>query len=121
MLLGLHYQKIQENVGYCPLLVICGTNKLGNIRSAEGALFLIGNQENFFSTVRERFLPKLCNRSTFPPVLDDLKSPKTIEEIAIQFYNRGRDGTCNLEFTPSTLPIITANWETLDRLDKDPR
>ena len=82
---------------------------------------LIGNQQNFFSAVRERFVPKLCSRSTFPPVLDDLKSSKTIEDIAIQFYNRGRDGTCSQECTPRTAPMLTVNWETLDKLDKDPR
>ena len=95
--------------------MVCGTNKLGKTRSAEGALNLIGNQQNFFSAVRERFVPKLCSRLTFPPMLDDLKSSKTIEDIAIQFYNRGRDGTCSQECTPRTAPLLTVNWETLGR------
>ena len=69
----------------------------------------------------ERFIPRLCSRTTLTPVLDDLKKPKEIEEIAVAFFDKGKDGTCLLESTPRTCPILTVNWEALDGLNRDPR
>ena len=76
---------------------------------------------SFYSSVKERFIPRLCSRTTLAPVLDDIKKPKLVEDIAEAFYNRGKDGTCFLESTPRTCPIVAVNWETLDALDHDPR
>lgn len=121
MLLGLHYEDIMDALGYRPVPVVCGVNKLGKTKSAVAALSLIGNGQSFYSSVKERFIPRLCSRSTIPPVLDDLKKAKTIEEIAVAFYNRGKDGTCLLETTPRTCPMLTVNWEVVDALGKDPR
>ena len=36
-------------------------------------------------------------------------------------YDKGKDGTCPLECTPRTCPLLTVNWEALDDLNKDPR
>ena len=78
-------------------------------------------KHSFYSSVKEKFIPRLCSRSILPPVLDDIKKPKVIEDIAVAFYNKGKDGTCLLESTPRTCPMITVNWEVLDGLGKDPR
>lgn len=121
MLLGLHYEDIMDTLGFCPLPVVCGTNRLGKTKSAKAALSLIGNGGSFYSAVKDRFIPRLCSRSSLPPVLDDIKKPKQVEEIAVAFYNRGKDGTCFFESTPHTCPILTVNWEVLDALQKDPR
>lgn len=121
MLLGLHYEEIIENLSFCPLPIVCGLNRLGKTKSALGALSLIGNQSSFYSSVKERFIPRLCSRSTLPPVLDDIKKAKVVEDMAVAFFNRGKDGTCLMECTPRTSPLLTLNWETLDALNKDPR
>lgn len=121
MIMGLHYEAILNLYGFCPLPILCGQNRLGKTKSAKAALSLIGNGNAFYGSVKERFVPRLCSRSSLPPVLDDLQKPKQIEEMAITFYNRGKDGTCFMECTPRTCPIITVNWETLDALDRDPR
>lgn len=121
MVMALHYEEIMEILGFCPLPVICGVNRLGKTRCAKAALSLIGNDGSFYSSAKERFIPRLCSRTTLPPVLDDIKKPRQIEEIVMAFYNRGRDGTCLLESTPRTCPILTVNWEALDGLDRDPR
>jgi len=121
MIVGLHYESIMDIMGFCPVPVVCGSNRLGKTKSAKAALSLVGNMASFYSSVKERFIPRLCSRTTLPPVLDDIKKSKLIEEIAVSFYNRGKDGTCFLECTPRTCPIITVNWESLDALDRDPR
>lgn len=121
MMIGLHYETIMDTLGFCPIPVVCGVNRLGKTKSARAALSLIGNKASFFSSVKDRFIPRLCARTTLPPVLDDIKKAKQIEDIAVSFYNRGKDGTCFLESTPRTCPILTVNWEVLDALDQDPR
>lgn len=108
-------------LGYRPVPVVCGVNRLGKTKSAVAALSLIGNGQSFYSSVKERFIPRLCSRSTIPLVLDDLKKAKTVEDIAVAFYNRGKDGTCLLKTTPRSCPMLTVNWEVLDALGKDPR
>lgn len=121
MIIGFHYEAIVEILGYCPIPVVCGLNRLGKTKSARAALSLIGNTSSFYSSAKDRFIPRLCARTTLPPVLDDVKKAKQIEDIALAFYNRGKDGTCFLESTPRTCPILTVNWEALDALNKDPR
>ena len=120
-MIGFHYEAIMETLGFCPIPVVCGVNRLGKTKSARAALSLIGSRASFFSSVKERFIPRLCARTTLPPVLDDIKNPKQIEDIAVAFYNRGKDGTCFFESTPRTCPILTVNWEVLDALNQDPR
>lgn len=119
--MGLHYEMIIHIVGFCPVPVICGVNCLGKTKCAKAALSLIGNGGSFYSSAKVQFIPRLCSRTTLPSVLDDIKKAKQIEEIAVAFYNRGKDGTCLLESTPRTCPILTVNWETLDALERDPR
>ena len=119
--MAFHYEMIIDILGFCPLPIICGVNRLGKTKSAKGALSLIGNTSNFFSAVKDRFIPRLCSRSTLPPVLDDIKNSKVIQDIAVSFFNCGKDGTCVLETAPRTCPMVTVNWETLDGLNKDPR
>ena len=122
MILATHYECIQDLVAYCPVTVLCGKNHLGKSKSASVALSLLGsNKYDFFTSVKERFVPKLLTRSTLPPVFDDVKGSATVEEVAIFTYNRGKDGTCHTESTPRTCPILTVNWETLDSLNMDPR
>ena len=121
MLLGLHYEMIIDILGFCPLPVVCGSNRLGKTKSSKAALSLIGCTTNFYSAVKERFVPRLCSRSTLPPVLDDVKSWQKVEDAAITFFNRGKDGTCLLETEPRTCPMFTVNWPTLEGLNKDQR
>lgn len=121
MLIGLHYEAIMDLLSYCPVPILCGSNRLGKTKSTKAALHLIGNVDNFYTSVKERFLPKLCSRSTLPPVLDDIKAPTLVESIAVSFYNMGKDGTCLEECVPRTCPMLSVNWKTLDGLQRDPR
>ena len=109
MIIGLHNESIMEILGCCPIPVVCGVNWLGKTKSPKAALSLIGNTGSFYSSVKERFLLRLCSRTSLPPVLDDIKKPKLIEDIGVAFYNRGKDGTYFLESTPHTCPIVTVN------------
>ena len=81
----------------------------------------MGNDHHFFSSARERFIPHLCSRSSFPPVLDDLKNAHQLGEIALAYYDGGKDGTCAKEMEPKTCPMVTMNWEALDGLPQDYR
>ncbi len=121
LLLGLHYESIIDHLGFCPLPVICGANGLGKTKAANAALSLIGNTGNFYSSVKQRFIPRLCCRSSLPPVIDDVKMPNILEDVAISFYNNGKDGTCLQETEPRTCPLLTVNYKTLDCFNKDPR
>ncbi len=112
---------IIDILGFCPLPVVCGSNRLGKTKSSKAALSLIGCATNFYSAVKERFVPRLCSRSTLPPVLDDVKSWQKVEDAAIIFFNRGKDGTCLLETEPQTCPMFTVIWPTLEGLNKDQR
>ena len=110
-----------DALGFCPIPIVCAVNTLSKTKSAIAALSLIGNTHSFYSSLKERFIPRLCSRSTLPPVLDDIKKPKVIEDIAVAFYNKGKDGTSLLESTPRTCPMLTVNWKVLAGLGKDPR
>ena len=70
---------------YCPVPILCGSNRLGKRKSTKAALNLIGGVDNFYTSVKERFLPKLYSRSTLPPVLDDIKTPTLVESIYRRF------------------------------------
>ena len=87
----LHFEEIMEILGFCHLPVICGVNGLGKTRCAKAALSLISNDGSFYSSAKERFIQRLCNQITLPPVLDDIKKPKQIKEIVVAFCNRGND------------------------------
>ena len=121
LLPGLHYESVIDLLGFCPLPVVCGTNGLGKTQAANAALSLIGNSVNFYSSVKQRFIPRLCSRSSLPPVIDDVKISSILEDAAISFYNNGKDGTCLQETEPRTCPLFTVNYATLDCLNKDPR
>ena len=56
-----------------------------------------------------------------PPVLDDVKDPKTLDLVALSIFNKGKDGTCVFEKEPRTCPTFTVNWKTLDDLKRDQR
>ena len=101
MIIGLHYEAIMEILGCCTISVVCGVNSLGKTKSAKAALSLIG---------KERFIPRLCSRTTLPPVLNDIKRPKLFEDIAVAVYNKGKDSTCFLESMACTCPVVTVNW-----------
>jgi hypothetical protein len=73
MLIGLHYEMLISKLKYCPMPVVCGTNRLGKTMSARASLSLIGNASNFHSSVKESYIPHLCSRSTLTPVLDNVK------------------------------------------------
>lgn len=118
--MGLHYEMIIKLVKYCPMPVSCGTNRVGKTTSARAGLSLIGNSANFFASVKERFIPRLCSRSTLPPVLDDIKVPKILDDVAMSVFNNGKDGTCVFEKESRTLPTFTVNWKVLDGLNFDP-
>ena len=81
----------------------------------------MGNHKQFFSSARERFIPRLCSRSTFPPVLDDMKNAQQLGELALAYFDGGKDGTCSREMIPKTCPLVTANWEALEGLPQDYR
>ena len=121
MLLDFYYEMIVDILRFCPLPFVCGTNRLGKTKSLKAALSLVGNGSNFFSAVRERFIPRLCSRSTLPLVLDDVKSPTVIEIVAVSFYNSGKDGKCVFEAAPRTIPMFTVNCDTLEGMNNDPR
>ncbi len=63
--MGLHYETIMEILGCCPVLVVGGVNRLGKTKSAKAALSLIGNTGSFYPSVKDRFIPGLCSRTTF--------------------------------------------------------
>lgn len=119
--LGLHYDKIIEEGNHFPVPVICGEHRLGKTKSARAALHLMGNGRQFFSSARERFIPRLCSRSTFPPMLDDIKNTRQLGELALAYFDGGKDGTCSREMKPKTCPLVTLNWEALDGLAQDYR
>lgn len=106
---------------FCPLPVVCGTNGLGKTKASKAALSLIGNSANFYARVNQRFLPRLCSRSSLPPVIDDVKLPSILEEVVMSSYDNGTDGTCLQETDPRTCPLLTVNYKTLDFFKKDPR
>ncbi len=81
----------------------------------------MGSEHQFFSSARERFIPRLCSRSSFPPVIDDIKSSKQLGEIALAYFDGGKDGTCSKEMQPKTCPIVTVNWEALEGLAQEYR
>lgn len=112
---------IIDELKYCPTPVVCGTNRLGKTMSARAGLALIGNSSHFYISVKERFIPRLCSRSTLPSVLDDVKTPKTLDSVAMYIFNKGRDGTCVFEQEPRTCPTFTVIWAPLDALKRDPR
>ena len=85
ILLGLHYEAIMDVLGFCPIPVIGRVNRFGKTKSAITALSLIRNGHSFYSAVKERFIPRLCSRSSLLPLLDDIKKPKVIEDIAVSF------------------------------------
>ena len=89
--------------------MVCGINRLGKTKSARAVLRLNGNSGSFYSSAKNRFIPRFCAWTTLPSVLDDVKKAKQIEDIAEAFYNRGKDWTCFLESTPRTCPILTVN------------
>ena len=120
MIMALHYETVISIKKYCPTPFICGTNRLGKTTSARAALSLIGNTANFYASVKERFIPRLCSRSTLPPVLDDLKNPKILGDVPSSMFNNGKDGSCIFEREPRTCPIFTVNWEVLDGLKVNP-
>ena len=105
---------------FCPLPVVCGTNGLGKTKASKAALSLIGNSANFYARVNQRFLPRLCSRSSLPPVIDAVKLPSILEEVVMS-YDNGTDGTCLQETEPRTCPLLTVNYKTLDFFKKDPR
>ena len=108
--LGLHYDKIIEEGNHLPVPVICGEHRLGKTKSARAALHLMGNGRQFFSSARERFIPHLCSRSTFPPVLDDIKNTRQLGELALAYFDGGKDGTCSRKWWACT------NWWACTRL-----
>ncbi len=55
----------------------------GITKSAKAALSLIGNTGSFYSSVKDRFIPGLCSRTTLLPVIDDVKNPRMLKEIAV--------------------------------------
>ena len=81
----------------------------------------MGNDKQFFSSARERFIACLCSRSTFPPVLDDIKNTHQLRELALAYFNGGKDGTRSREMSPKTCPVVTVNWEALEELPQDYR
>jgi len=118
MLIARQYELIIDILWFCLLPIIYEVNnRLQNTKSTKGALSLFGNSSNFFSSVKDRFIPPLCSRSTLPPVLDDITN---LLVIAVLFYNYGRDGTRVLETTPKTCPMVNVNCETRDGVIKDP-
>lgn len=119
--LGLQYEAIIKAGLHFPIPVICGEHRLGKTKSAKAALHLMGNHKQFFSSARERFIPRLCSRSTFPPVLDDMKNAQQLGELALAYFDGGKDGTCSREMIPKTCPLVTANWEALEGLPQDYR
>ena len=75
-----------------------------------------GQPQAVFSSAQERFIPRLCSRSTFPPGLDDMKNAQQLGELALAYFDGGKDGTCSREMIPKTCPLVTANWEALEGL-----
>ena len=52
-------------------------------------------------------------------MLDDLKNARQLEEIALAYYNGGKDSICAREMSPKTFPLVTLNWEVLDGISQD--
>ena len=55
MIIGFHYEAIVDILGYCPIPVVCGINRLGKTKSERAALSLIGNTGSFYSLAKDRF------------------------------------------------------------------
>ena len=83
-----------DTLGFCPIPIVCGVNRLGKTKSAMAVLSLIGNTHSFYSSVKERFIPRVY---------------------------KGKDGTSLLESTPRTCSMPTVNWKVLAGLGKDSR
>lgn len=83
MIIGFRYEAIIEILGYCLIPVVCGMNRLEKTKSARAALSLIGNTGSFHSSAKDRFIPCLCAWTTLPPLFDDVKKAKQIEDIAV--------------------------------------
>ena len=111
--IGLHYQQIIREGYHCPIPVICGEHRLWKTKSARLALRRMGNDHHFFSSAREWFIPHLCSRSSFPPVLDDLKNAHQLGDIALAYYDGSKDSTCAKGMEPKTRPLVTMNWGAL--------
>ena len=106
MITALHYETVINIQKYCPTPFICGTNWLGKTTLVRAALSLIGNTANFYASVKERFIPRLCSPSTLPPVLDDLKNHKILGDVVSSMFNNGKDGSCIFEREPEDVPYL---------------
>ena len=54
-------------------------------------------------------------------MLDDIKNTCQLGELALAYFDGGKDGTCTREMKPRTCPLVTLNWEALDGLFQDYR
>ena len=50
-----------------------------------------------------------------------MKNAQQLGELALAYFDRGKDGTCSREMIPKTCPLVTANWEALEGLPQDYR
>lgn len=108
-------KKIIEG-NHFPIPVICGEHRPGKTKSARAALRLMGNNKQFFPSAWERFIPRLCSRSTFPPMLDDIKNTRQLGELALAYFDGHKDETCSREIKPKICPVVILNWEALEGL-----
>ncbi len=50
-----------------------------------------------------------------------MKNVQQLSELALEYFDGGKDGTCSREMISKTSPLVMTNWEALEGLPQDYR